>query len=58
MLIYCTPLSSDVHVESPCLELVVNNVLHDMVLFLLAEIEQGIAQAYVREVIFKRRINV
>jgi len=50
--------NSDIHIESISFEFIVDNILHDMVLFLLAEVELGIAQTDIGEIVFKRSIDV
>ena len=47
-----------IDVESPCNEFVIKDIFHNMVFFLLTEVETGIAQTDVREIVFERRVDV
>ena len=47
-----------IDIESPCREFVIKDIFHDMVFFLLTEVETGIAQTDVREIVFERRVDV
>ena len=47
-----------IHVELTAQQLIINNVLHNVVFFLLAEIQSGISQAHIAEIILQRRTDI
>ena len=50
--------NAHINVEITILQLVVNDVLHDVVFLLLAEIQPCIAKSHIAEIVFERRANV
>ena len=50
--------NAHINVEITILQLVVNDVLHDVVFLLLAEIQPCISKSNIAEIVFERRANV
>ncbi len=50
--------TANIHIKSSNQQLIVNNVFHNMVFFLLSEVKLGIAQPHIREVMFKGGSNI
>ena len=47
-----------IHIELTTQKFIIDDVFHDMIFFLLAEIQSGISQAHIAEIILQRRTDI